>query len=412
MFGTATSEARPSDDRPTASITDSSTAADPGHHTRYTWENGPPSDPNYFPIGVWLQAPKNAAAYADIGINHFVGLWQGPTNEQLDALAAAEMPVIASQNATGLARADDPTMIGWLQMDEPDNAQADGSGGYGPCIPPEEIQARYERMREADPSRPVWLNLGQGVAHDIDRPYVGRGSACAKRFDHYAEYAKGADIVSFDIYPSTSPYDHIRDQLWRVALGVERLREWSGPDKIIWNVIETTHISSEFMPSPHDVRAEVWMSIVHGSMGIVYFAHEWNPTFREAGLLFYPEMRDAVAAINAQLTELAPVINAPTVPDGVAVEGPSEANPLATMVKHHEGDTYVFAVAMRDEPVDSVFRLAGFTGDGEVEVIGEDRDLIVRDGVFRDAFAGYDVHLYRVAGAEPSPWILLPRLVR
>jgi hypothetical protein len=28
-----------------------------------TWPNGPPKDPGFFPIAVWLQNPRNAAAY-------------------------------------------------------------------------------------------------------------------------------------------------------------------------------------------------------------------------------------------------------------------------------------------------------------------------------------------------------------
>ena len=135
---------------------------------------------------------------------------------------------------------------------------------------------RYERMRAADPSRPVFLNLGQGVAHDYDRPYVGRGSHCSRKWEQYVDYVQAADIISYDIYPVTSPYEHIQGRLELVARGVDRLREWSNDEKIVWNVIETTHISSEKMPTPHDVRAEVWMSLVHGSMGIMYFAPARN----------------------------------------------------------------------------------------------------------------------------------------
>ena len=36
------------------------------------WENGPPSDPGYFPIAVWLQNPRNAAKYKAAGINLYV----------------------------------------------------------------------------------------------------------------------------------------------------------------------------------------------------------------------------------------------------------------------------------------------------------------------------------------------------
>ncbi len=39
--------------------------------------------PAIFPIAVWLQDPANAAKYKSAGINVYVGLWQGPTEEQI-----------------------------------------------------------------------------------------------------------------------------------------------------------------------------------------------------------------------------------------------------------------------------------------------------------------------------------------
>jgi hypothetical protein len=38
------------------------------------------SDPNFFPLAVWLQSPNNAAKYKAAGINTYVGLWRGPTD--------------------------------------------------------------------------------------------------------------------------------------------------------------------------------------------------------------------------------------------------------------------------------------------------------------------------------------------
>ena len=32
------------------------------------WSNGPSSDPDYFPIGVWVQDPKNAVGYRAAGM--------------------------------------------------------------------------------------------------------------------------------------------------------------------------------------------------------------------------------------------------------------------------------------------------------------------------------------------------------
>ena len=58
------------------------------------------------------------------------------------------------------------------------------------------------------------------------------------------------------------------------------------------------------------------MSIIHGSMGLIYFVHEWQPKFDESALLSDPEMLAAVSQTNHQIAELAPVLNSPTVADG------------------------------------------------------------------------------------------------
>src|ERR1019366_3378592 len=85
----------------------------------------------------------------------------------------------------------------WLQPDEPDDAQPGADGGYGPCIDPAKVQRNYRQLKALDPARPVVLNLGRGVA---DVNWVGRGS-CTGHTDMYPEYARGADILSFDLYP-------------------------------------------------------------------------------------------------------------------------------------------------------------------------------------------------------------------
>ena len=50
------------------------------------WQHGPPHDAGFFPIAVWLQDPRNAGQYRAAGINTYVGLWQGPTEDQLAEL--------------------------------------------------------------------------------------------------------------------------------------------------------------------------------------------------------------------------------------------------------------------------------------------------------------------------------------
>jgi hypothetical protein len=297
----------------------------------YLWKRGPSGDEGFFPIAVWLQQPRNAVRFREAGINLYVGLWQGPTEEQLDMLARAGMQVICAQNSIALENRENPVIVGWMHGDEPDNAQSLGPGkGYGPPIPPADIVSDYRRMREADPSRPVLLNLGQGVAWD---DYIGRGVR-RRHPEDYAEYIAGSDIVSFDIYPAVHEAPEVAGKLEFVPRGVERLLEWSGGKKIVWNCIECTRIGNpEVKPTPEQTQAEVWMSLIRGSRGIIYFVHQFAPEFREAALLDDPEMLAAVTALNREIRDLAPVLNAPTARDAVQVQVSDPAVPVAVMVK-------------------------------------------------------------------------------
>ncbi len=355
---------------------------------------------NHFPIAVWLQDPANASRYKAAGFNLYVGLWKGPTAAQLASLKQAGMPVICDQNEFALQRLDDPTIVGWLQQDEPDNAQpvtdpTTGSQTWGPCVPPARVVEHYERIRKADPSRPVLLNLGQGVINDT---WVGRGSGA--KLSDYETYVHGGDIVSFDVYPiagldKPKPVDY----MWYVGAGVERLKKWTEGRKIIWNCLECTRIENgERKPTPDQVRSQAWMAIVNGSRGLIYFVHEFKPKFNEAALLDDPKMLKGVTALNAEITRLAPIINAPDEKVGVAVlDGPRQDRQVIAAVGKRSGrDAYVFAVGMVNAPVRAAFALPRARAGAAVEVIGEGRTIPITDGRFEDAFGPYQVHLYRI----------------
>lgn len=358
------------------------------------WKHGPPADENFFPIAVWLQSPRNAERFKAAGINLYVGLWRGPNAEQLAALAKAGMPVVCAQNSYGLTQKDNPIIVGWMHNDEPDNAQAQGEGqGWGPPILPAKIVADYERLRAADPTRPVFLNLGQGVAYDN---YIGRGVR-RNRMEDYPEYVQGADIVSFDIYPVVHDKPEVAGKLEFVPRGVQRLVEWTGGAKPVWNCIECTHIGNPAAKAtPAQVRAEVWMSLIHGSRGLIYFVHQFEPAFKEAALLDDPEMLAAVTAINRQIRELAPVLNSPSLTDGVSVTSSNAAAPIAWLKKRHGDATYLFTVNLRNEPTRGTFALNDLPANAKVEVLGEGRQLKIADGRFLDEFKPYEVHLYRI----------------
>jgi len=382
--------------------------------------DGRPADPDFFPVAVWLQNPDNAARYRAAGINLYVGLWQGPTAEQLKALKAARMPVVCAQNEIAITSKDREVIVGYLHGDEPDNAhkfeeywQRDVERikeawpelyrkldlknkpytAYGPPLPPKWIVRDYQEIKKQDPSRPVLLNLGQGVAWE---GWIGRGERTGKLED-YPEYMKGCDIVSFDIYPACHEHPEVAGNLWFVARGVERLVEWSGGKKPVWSCIECTRISHPDgqMATPDQVKAEVWMAIIHGATGLIYFVHEFKPKFNEHALLDHPEMLDGVTATNRQIQELAPVLNSPTLPGLAKVDTGSKDAPVAVMAKKHRNSTYLFAVAMRPVDTSATFTVKGL-GNATAKVLGEKRTIPLQGGKFQDQFAPYAVHLYQI----------------
>jgi len=358
------------------------------------WSRGPSAGPSFFPIGVCTQDPARGKEYRELGINTYLSIWDGPSDKEMQQLHEAGMTAMCEPDDWGgkaWAHREDPAITGWIQVDEPDNAQTESGGGYGKAIPPEKIMAVYQNLRKRDPTRPVVLCLGQGVAND---EWVGRGCEMSA----YPKYAQACDILMYDVYPVVG----IRkpdgeNYLWYVAKGLDRLREWSGGKKVIWNAIECTHINNpDKKATPGQVKAEVWMSLIHGSMGIMYFVHQFKPTFVEAGLLIDPEMMAAVKSINQQILSLAPVLNSPTVKGTVAVTSTSKEVPIGVMVKRQGETTYVFSVGMRNAKTRGRFEVKGLPAKAVAEVLGENRTIAVSGGRFEDEFGPYDVHLYKL----------------
>jgi hypothetical protein len=358
----------------------------PAYYRR--WSLGPPASAAFFPVGVWMQNPGNVDRFRAVGINQFVGLWQGPTDDQLAALAAAGMPTVCDPQVDWRSHLADTAIQSWLQPDGPDNAQLNPDGSYGPCIAPDNLHARYEALVTTDPTRPVTVSFGRGV---IDYNWVGRGD-CTGRIDMYADYARAADVLGFWVYPVDN-----HDPLEWMAAATDNLGLWSAYTKPIIAVVQASNIHGDVRPTPAQIAAQVWMAIVHGAAGIEYYCHQIDPAVNETDCLDAADGPATLTRIDAQIAALAPVLNTPPIANGVAVTSSAANVPVDVLVKRHGGATYLFAVAMRGAPTTATFTLRGLPGSRAVEVVGENRTLAAAGGVFSDDFAGYDAHVYRIA---------------
>lgn len=387
------------------------------------YERGLFKDPNVFPIGVWLQQPRFAAEYKALGINYFLGLDGGPTAEQMALLRESGMRVIPGLNAYAEANLlADPLVVGWMHGDEPDLAHVYPrdllKGPTGKAIikerwpelyeeldldtkeyngwglgahPINDVQKDYKRLRGIDPTRPVLIQLSKAAATKGVEP--GRGDRSGKTWE-YPLYIEGSDYVSFDIYPVA--YGN-PDKLYQVADGVTQLAEWGRGSRPQIVAIEAG-FGDKAMADASQQRAQIWMAINHGAAGIFYFCHRW--TGEGSAMKFYADnmpIRDKVLGegikkINAELQSLAAVINSPHIENLVQASG-AEID-LGTRV--HEGKTYLFAVERGNRESDAEFSVDGMKS-GKVEVIGEGREIPLKDGRFVDRFTPFQTHLYRIS---------------
>jgi hypothetical protein len=370
------------------------------------WSNGIPTDPAFFPIAVWLQGSWHATELSQLGVNIYVG-----NNAGTDAMAVADlatiqklgMYAILGQDSVGLADIADPTVAStvvgwWMSPDEPDNAQPLAGGGYGPPVSPATLVAQHDAYRAKDPTRPMFLGLGQGVAYDA---WEGRGSSAPPE----SAYVAASDIVAFDIYPYNNcggdPNEMATcSQFWLNAFGVDRLHQWGAASRnqAVWTDFETTVIQAGTTsgPTPAQTVSEVWLALIHEANGVIYFLDSWNPSFREDAIFANTAMVGAVTALNAQIRSLAPELNSASIPGLVTVTSSNAAAPVDTMVKANGSSLYVFSAVARAGITTASYVIQGMTGDAPASVVGENRTVAVKAGAFSDDLAENGVHIYQI----------------
>lgn len=394
--------------------------AEAGKSSFSQWKNCP-QDKNFFPIGVWVQNPAEAAKYKELGINFYFGLWDGPTAGQIQELKKHGMGVVCHFNEYAKENLlDEPTVWGWMHNDEPDLALhfprnlLKGPGGkeiikkHWPEVyneldldhkeyngwglglhPVNDIQAGYQEIKKYDPERPVFIQLSMAVAQDGIE--MGRGDRSGKIWE-YPLYMEGSDVVSFDIYPVA--YGN-PDKLWQISKGIDQLKAWGSGDRPRMVILEAGF--GEVWASKHQQRAQLWLAINHGAEGIAWFVHRWikengqEKFYSDKMPLKHPEIGQAVKELNQEVLSLASVIHAEK-PEGAATAKGAE---LDLGARRKDGILYLFAVERGGKAGLAEISLKDI-GRAEIEVIGENRTLSCRNGTFTDDFEPWAVHLYKI----------------
>ncbi|HEV8291080.1 MAG TPA: hypothetical protein VGP94_04130, partial [Tepidisphaeraceae bacterium] len=339
----------------------------------------------FFPLMSWAQRSTRFELLKSLGFNAFCG-----------GRASDYLPAAQKVGGYAMVGFDDkfvghPALLAWTHGDEPDLGFDKGGK---PRKTAEDVMASYKRIHQRDPTRPVFLNLTAGFME------MGGKKLSDERRQYYQTVAGGADILSFDYYPI---YGWNRpDRFMWVAEGITQLRKYGGDQRAVMECIETCKGSQwvdyarQIDVKPEHTRAEVWMAIIRGASGIMYFTHAWRPSFNE----FAPteEMRAELKRLNEQITRLTPAILADPFAGKVGIEF-EDGVKGEILAKEYDRKIYLFANELdMKRGAKAVISVQGLKKGAKIEVVDESREMVAEDGKFTDEFPALGVHIYRVGG--------------
>ena len=371
----------------------------PGYFAK--WANSFPTDPGFFPVGIWAETlgdPSFIGQYKAMGVNTFTNLWDGPTKDQMDQLKANGMYAVGQANPFALSSTFNASygnaQAGYYYQDEGDGGDVCGyqltwlaalcKVGSDGRTTASSLATMANAIRAKDATRPVYGQFTKPVA-------LNSGLTDTQA----AAYVNGVDIVSYDWYTLTDSYNP--GTVWQQGDAMRHVRQLTNFTKPVWGFIETSHVFPEatYRPTAADVNAEVWNAIIGGARGIQYFNHSFKAGLDTQRVLLddrYTDIRNQVSTTNARIRELAPVLNAPYA-DGLASIAAGNAN---LMVKAQNGSYYLF-VTPRQKGAQSVTINVGGAGASTASVLYENRSLPLSNGQLVDTFANQNtVHIYKI----------------
>jgi hypothetical protein len=187
-----------------------------------------------------------------------------------------------------------PGLIGWDLTDEPD----------GLNVPPEEVRRAFELIRRLDPNHVIWVNF------------------CFK--DRFRDYAGLSDLASYDHYPlQAEPLGVLREynQAARAAF----------PGKPLLSVVQTYAWAGLGLPTPAQLRAQVYLGVCEG-MALFHY-YPWYDPPPAGSLSSSPELRATARLLAYELHALKPFLFSPlTIPVTLTGASPAQSACLARRV--------------------------------------------------------------------------------
>jgi hypothetical protein len=360
----------------------------------------------FFPLFAWDEPNNYLQQHKDLGLNTIMG-YDGSDGDVVNWLDRGEelgLMMIPSHSYLRDDIANHSTLLSYYVAHE---KETDNSDKTGPKEEANVIAARETDYKSRYPELPSLIIMTSRF-WDYYRSGV---KWMEGNYSKFGEFANAADIVSYDHYPMTG-WNNAYNKVWEHGPMTDYMyNHYLDRQSPVWPIVEASDQdlpwTYQHMRGPLDfeMRAEVWLGIVHGAKGIGYFTIRLSP-FRYYYLS--EEIEDEMKRTNRQITELKDVILSPDV-DSVQIETQTTNNlTMHTMAKIYEDKLWIFAV--EGDPTysetrgsgTSTFNISGVEITGIIEVYDEDRTITATDESFSGDFEQLGVHIYSVSTGCPT----------
>ena len=336
----------------------------------------------FFPIMVWLQPIKNIDMHKELGINTFSGTGANGESPKTYLDACEKKGVYAAVSADTIGEAevealkDHKALLFWWMPDEPDQMSNERKGALNT---PEEIVAIYNKVKAVDKNHIIGCTF---------TTFQARGTPQIKS-SFFPKYMPGMDMIGFDTYPCSGGQP---DRLDLMAKGMDILNKYDKGSKPHFVWLEATNIGEEKgrAPKPAELKAMVWMCVVHGARSIGYFPHSFEKPYAQSRIP--ADLKAEMKIVNRQLTELGAVITSADSKIEVIAETKDDTL-VDTLVKEGEGKIYIFTSNRKNKTGEAAFTVKNL-GSAEIEVYEENRKITMAGGKFTDKFKEFEPHIY------------------
>ncbi len=298
----------------------------------------------FFPIGVFSQPADAMEKWKARGINTVLETPQNHDPVEWDQAAQRHKLHIIRRPLPNprddIGRKD---LLAWSHWDEPDAA-----GRIFEWTPL--FEKTFKQWREIDPQRKIFINF---AGPDISWFATRNDDYSRKYAAHYPRLIATADWIANDIYPCggwlNQAHARRRGDVTLIAEPLKVIRGLTAKPQFAFietSEIELGNVPGARCPTPDEVRAQIWLAVVHGVRGLFYFpAVVGTNGFQFDGTP--PEIVAEIKKQNETITELSTILQGPINPATVKISVPI---PLEVGWRQEGTQIYVFVVNPTNEP--------------------------------------------------------------